>query len=669
MIENETANKYRQFRFSLTALVIPIILSVALLTILFVLPQPTIAVNLPFKAETFLTVALLIMLAFSMRPKADGAISNNRDLSLLRLIALTIMVFVAWSGSSLIWSEVFDGPAHHTLLWSVYLVYFLVFSSLLRSDPSGRIIFSTLAIISIFLGCLCIFDYMTLVDFKLNEGYIRIRYGKYAEMMVTVAPMLWALAIYAGKRWLNVVFSVAAVLGWMTAMLSLSKGAFLGGVIGFLVMFIGWILLSPRHFRRRVAIAATCWLIFTIGFQAFFSFASEIPATTDYISGEADPTRVTSAFRVFSWKLGGQMFKDHWVLGVGADNFGMRLNDSRIQYRLTHPDDPTDEPGEDYIFERAHNEPLQVAAELGFVGICLFVLPFLVFTFFLVRGLTRKKDKVSPILWASAGGMIAFAVSSMVSSFSFRSAQNGVAFFMIFAIGVNELSKIDRRVPKSSERKLMPTPLYAACLVFTLLLGGYCTSKIIAEYQVYLAEQTGDTVVAHSHFRIARIADPSYAGLYLSNAARNNADNEPDKAAINTRKAIDRGVGMALTYSSLIELQIKAGLVAEAEASFIEALSVYPRSIYLRTEYIAFLEDHGRTDEAAVQLQVSRGIDLRHANGWYKLIKTGSVNAYYLAQTDESVAPPAELVPQAGVQEYVDPTPTPSATADATEAQ
>ncbi|MBK7934070.1 MAG: hypothetical protein IPK01_11345 [Acidobacteria bacterium] len=48
----------------IVALVVPILLSVALLTILFPLPQPTIPVNLPFKAETMLTAALLVILLF-----------------------------------------------------------------------------------------------------------------------------------------------------------------------------------------------------------------------------------------------------------------------------------------------------------------------------------------------------------------------------------------------------------------------------------------------------------------------------------------------------------------------------------------------------------------------------------------------------------------------------
>ncbi|MBK6748696.1 MAG: O-antigen ligase family protein [Acidobacteria bacterium] len=644
----------------IVALIVPILLSVALLTILFPLPQPTIPVNLPFKAETMLTAALLVILLFTLRSiRGDGFAQLRSDL-IVRYISFPIVGFIAWSGISFIWGGVVDGAAHHTLLWSVYLVYFLVFTALLGNDPKNRFIISTITILSIFLGVLCLFDYLTLADFKLNEGYIRIRYGKYAEMLAAISPIMWALSVYANKRSLKFLFACGAILSWMTIMLSLSKGAFLGGLLGFIFFFVGSWVFSPRVFRRRIAISAVIWVVFTVGFQGFFSVTSDVPATTDYITGANDPTRTTTAFRVFSWGLGGQMFADNWIVGVGADNFGIKLNASRIRYRLSNPDDPKDEPGEDYIFERAHNEPIQIAAELGVIGLILVLVPFVIFGAYFVRTLVKKRYRSSPMLWASAAGMCAFAFSSMVSSFSFRSAQNGVVFFMVFAIAVNELSKNERRLSGSARGFRIKGPIYAAFWAITLLMGGYCSSKIIAEYNVDQAEKTGDTVVSHYHYDIARALAPEYAGLHLSNAARNTADNEPDKAAINTRRAIDNGIGMALTYSSLAKQQILAGLMDEAEATFEESLRVYPRSIYLRTEYAVFLEKQGRSVDAERQFQISRDVDLRNANGWYHLVKKGSVEAYYLAQTDENIAPPAELVPQDAVRNYVEPTPAAS---------
>lgn len=203
----------------------------------------------------------------------------------------------------------------------------------------------------------------------------------------------------------------------------------------------------------------------------------------------------------------------------------------------------------------------------------------------------------------------------------------------------------------------MSLPKWLTCLGFTLLLVTFCFSKVIAEYNVYQAEHTGDSNAAYSYFRIASMMDPEYAGLYLSAAARNMADNEPGKAAENTRKAIENGVGMALTYSALAKQQVAAGDISGADATYQESLRIYPRSIFLRTEFIVFLEKQGRSDDAAKHKEIARATDLKAANGWYQLITNGSVATFYLSQRDENVMAPANLVPADAVTQYVDPVP------------
>ena len=112
--------------------------------------------------------------------------------------------------------------------------------------------------------------------------------------------------------------------------------------------------------------------------QVGFSVFSPIPATVDYISGKADATRGTASARVFVWKIGARMAAEHPLVGVGADNFGISFNNAREHYRLGHPADPPDEPVSDNLVERGHNELLQVTAELGVVGLVLFLAPFAV---------------------------------------------------------------------------------------------------------------------------------------------------------------------------------------------------------------------------------------------------------------------------------------------------
>jgi hypothetical protein len=62
-------------------------------------------------------------------------------------------------------------------------------------------------------------------------------------------------------------------------------------------------------------------------------------------------------------------------------------------------------------------------------------------------------------------------------------------------------------------------------------------------------------------------------------------------------------------------------------------------------------------DESEIQMDAARHDEPRQAEGWYRLIKNGSVNAFYAAQNDPQIALPAELMPDKAVLMYLDDAP------------
>ena len=186
---------------------------------------------------------------------------------------------------------------------------------------------------------------------------------------------------------------------------------------------------------------AAAWVLLTIGFQFLFSISGSVPSTTDYITGNADKTRSTTAMRLFTWKVAGHMAENHLFFGVGADNFGLAFNTSRADLASKQPAAGGQEIAEDYVVERAHNELFQVLDELGIVGASLLIAVIIVFVTFLLKRFRRNHLRLSPMLWATISGMAAFGCSSMVSSFSYRAIQNGIPFMMVFAIAIYQLSK------------------------------------------------------------------------------------------------------------------------------------------------------------------------------------------------------------------------------------
>ena len=640
-----------------SSVIIPGALAFVLLAALLPLPRPVATSSLPWRIEMLASFFIVAVTVWLYRQTPDSRTGRSLGQPAFRVVIFSLLGFVVWSGLSLLWADHAGLVAHHTFIWSIYLSI-LVIALLVVGIPNGySTLAAALALCSTILGVVCLIDYVSLVDFTFSEGTLRIRYGKYAELLVTILPFLVAIGLYARRKRIFLAIVTAWMLGWLTVMLSLSKGAFLAGIAGHLVVVAGCLFLSIARTRKRAAILAATWLAFTIAVQVASSVSAMIPSTTDYISGSADPARTSTTFRIFTWQVAAKMAADHWMIGVGGDNFGTAFNTARAaQDRNPVPGSP--EIVDYYAAERAHNEPLQIVAELGLVGIILLGIAFGTFVVLLIKCAARNKYRLSPVLWGAIAGMISFIASSMVSSFSFRAVQNGIAFFLIFAVALNETVKNLPAKPRShalGKNWLKPILVAGAILSVTTLI--YCGAKFAAEYHFYQAERADDLNAAAALYERGLRFDPDNGNAHLALGSLRAQQNNFPEAAVSMRRAIDRGVGVTMTYALLAKQQRLAGDTAAAEQTFLEALRIFPGSVYLRVAYATFLEDAAQHDGAAEQLAMAKSIDPRQANGWHALIRDGSTAAFYRAQKDTEIAPPAELWPDNAVRQYLDKTP------------
>lgn len=650
----ELKKRNSSFSQSNSTLFIAISFAAILVSALLPFPRPLAISSQPWRVEllaAIFVIAMIIGVFWRGRDRAQPA-AVDRD-NVFRLVCLFMGGFVLWSGLSLIWAQSAGSAVHHTLTWGIYLSVMIASVAGLRRGHGYSVIIATFTMAAGIMGVLCLVDYLTIIDFATAEGALRQRYAKFAEMLVAILPILAAAGLYARGRRSSLLLFGATMLGWLVVMLSLSRGAFLAGVVGFAIVFTGCALFSQKQYRKRVLLVAGGWLVVTVATQLFFTVSS-LPSTTEYLTGPAEKARLSSATRVLTWQAGREMAATHMLTGVGADNFGVAFNTARALH-AQKAQTATPEIAEDIIVERAHNEFLQIFAELGLFGFLLFVGLVGVIAVSTARVFLRNRFRLPPILWGSLAGMAAFLASSLVSSFSFRVVQNGTVFVLIAAVALHEITKMAPRSPKkASAGARWQKPIIAGCFVLAILMVVYCATKAAGEYYVNRAEQTQELAAASDVYRTALSFDPDNANAYYFLGFRYASEGDHKKAATLLREAIDRGLGVTLTYSMLSSYQDLAGDVDSANKTLTEGLSVFPNSVFLRVRYALFLEERAQTNLAANQLEIAKAIDTRQANGWYSLIKSGSTAAFHEAQGSSETAPPAELLPDNAVRQYLD---------------
>jgi O-antigen ligase len=638
-------------------------LSVVLVSPLFVTPRPSFVSGHPWKVELLASIFLLLLMGwrFLKQRSSAGIFLVPADPFFIGIIFATF-AFVIWSALSVSWARSPGSVAHHTLTWAVYLAFFVCFAGMIRREKSIRSITAVFCVSVVLISTLCIIDYLTTTDFIAAEGTLRIRYAKFAELLVIIVPVLWALAFYSRSRKRMALFLSIGSAGWLAVMLSLSKGAFIAGVIGFTVLFIGTLVFTAQLNRRKAITVAVIWLAITLSTQIFFSVATAIPSTSDYISGRIEPRNDSSGMRVFTWQTSHWMIADHWLLGVGADNFGVAFNDSRKRMATTgFVAGDGEHAFDDFLFERAHNEFVQIAAELGLVGSIVFAGMFVIFAFWFAKSLGRSHFRLSPLCWGCLAGMAGFFVSSLFSSFSFRAMQNGIAFFLVFAIAANELLKTGKT--RSTENRgdqagadRTGRLIFRTAATFACLFALFSASKGISYYHMARAQYGVSKSEAEELFKKAVLFDPENGAAYFKYALLCSRQGDPSSGSLLMKKAIDLGLGVSPTYSLLAEMQSDASNPAASEKTMGEAVAIFPRSVFARVRYAIFLENNSKPIEAAHQFEIAETIDARQAKGWYSIIKDGSVAAHFKAQTDPGSAAPVELQPQAAVLQFMDET-------------
>lgn len=186
----------------------------------------------------------------------------------------------------------------------------------------------------------------------------------FAGYLILIIPLLIAagvVAFYHRRRWTLAAAGAATVIYGAALIATLSRGAWLGIVAGTVTLAV----LLPRR-RKPIAILAACVLV---GF-ALAGFAGPIAARLGLSSDAA-----TFLARVPIWVAALQMLVQHPAFGVGLHSFGAFVGSYNPHLHVS----------------QAHNLFLNIAAELGIIGLAAFGIVVVV----LFRTLARVRRNAS----------------------------------------------------------------------------------------------------------------------------------------------------------------------------------------------------------------------------------------------------------------------------------
>ncbi|HEX6125140.1 MAG TPA: O-antigen ligase family protein, partial [Pyrinomonadaceae bacterium] len=570
------------------------------------------------------------------------------------LIILPIAAFILWGGVSAFWAESWKSAIHHSLIWTEYLIFYVIFRRMLERGHNLA------ALLSVFIFTLILYSLPAISEFCAYLWFgggttIGVRFAKYGEQIVTVLPIvLLAVLRMRGKQFAAGVLGVT--LMWLLVFCSMGRANYMLFGAGVIVMLaVVMIVKRYRRYTPRFAVLILILALAPLPLNLFSVLSADSDVSAVGRFGQTEALANSNNFRKLMMSVAGEMIRANPIAGIGADNFGMQVNRYREVYGAANPHDANLANAEDQIPSHAHNELLQIMAELGVIGLAIISWLLVGISVFAVRAL-RNLGSGSLYPLAAVLGLGMFLGSSLVSSYSFRVMQNGIVFFFVLAVAAKAGARFRPIKVKPNNVLLSPVQLRFASIAGVIACLGLITYSMIRVTSVLVntrANQTQAMNDARQLYETAMWLDDENPDARHNFGMRLFRRQRYAEAVPYLEAAVQLGRASSAELSYLATAKTLSGDPSGAETTMKLAADMYPRSPFVLTRYATLIESHGKQAEADIAFDRAIKINRRAATTWRAVIISGPKALSEMAARDESYMHVMELKPESSIYAVV----------------
>jgi len=614
-------------------------------------------------AYNILIIIGLMLWKLKMVSKEEVKITRNP-------LNLPVLAFMAICALSLFWSV---SPMVSLLELPLFLagpiLYFIIANNIKSKHQINRLL-TTLLIISSLLGIYGIFQYNG-IDFsfwKANVGRNQVfglfgNVNYFAEYMIVPLPLAISLFFATRNRTHKILLFAGILAMGGSLILTFTRGSYLAIGISSTFMFFLYLASRGKGFikeHKKIFIIILALIILVTFLFTIPNPLNKSGTVISKIKGRISISQFTKGSslkrRIAIWKFTGMMIKDHPILGSGLGTF--KYNSLNYQARFF-------DQGENRrlypygIADKVHNEYLQLGAEVGILGLSIFLWLIITIFNYGIKLLKRLKDEYKQgIIIGLMGGIVAVLIDG-IFGFPLHLPATLVLFWLFVGLIVSikhseqktKIEEIKKTKPKAkgdrSDRiesniyRFKPL-LYLAIILLSLFLCVMVTRPFISQvYEFYGVEyaKKADYDTAAKYFQEALKWNP-YFGMAYYNLGQiiyqkgiytpaiesfEKAEKYMDHPDLPTRLAyiyfkksqLDKGIAklkqaisyqkneksMVPLYNDLGNNYMRVGRYKPAEIAFKNALKINPKYVNAHYGLAGACLRQNKLDEAQEELQ------------------------------------------------------------------
>lgn len=423
-----------------TALEASIIALIILVPIVFY-PR-CITVFLPAKellAEILILLALMFWWFRMINREEIKFISTPLNFPILSFIAICVL--------SLIWSNSFFVSLKELPLFLAGPLLYFIITNNINNEHQIRRILNVLLIVGSLFGIYGIFQYNG-IDFSFwmrNIGRQQVfglfgNVNYFAEYLIIPLPIAVSL-FFASQNKLKKILLLIGIIAMSASLIAtFTRGSYLCFGVSLIFMFFLFLISQGKNFvkkNRKIFI-----IILAVVVIITFLFIIPTPlnksgTAIEKIKSRISISQITQSFsikrRIAIWKFTVPMIKDHPLLGSGIGTYKYNTLKYQAEFFIQGENRSLYPHG---FADKAHNEYLQLWAEMGIVGLGIFI--WLIISYFScgLKILKKIKDEYKQgIVIGLMGAVVAVLVDSMFG-FPLHLPATIVLFWLALALTV-----------------------------------------------------------------------------------------------------------------------------------------------------------------------------------------------------------------------------------------
>jgi O-antigen ligase len=543
------------------------------------------------------------------------------------LLLLTLTVFLGWQALSLGWSPA--GGEGARLVWIWLIFGFFVSLILLRLTAGAvQLILATLNVVSLILSLTIVYEWY---EYGMNNMLgVFFNRGITAEILATLVPLHVCCFLKSRRPVVATVHFLLMAMAIAAILLSLRRGSFVALSISLLLLILAWVFrrVDLGHPRRAIVLG----LILLVGVVSVGVTNRQV--VIDRLKGAVTLSGGEDGLisRVRGWYTAVEIVKAHPLIGIGKGGYASLYGDYRAAW-VNRPENRTVSeaagPEDDDLIGSplVHNELLENQVELGVVGSILLLLLIAL----LIRRLwSAMRSTEGHIAAGALFGLIAFAISSMTSGFSFRYTPEVIALAALLGIG---LTLGATKEEGADHRVALPRFVPAAVVVVLLILfaamawrnervfqsqqlqGRKALDTPELDFAYYARNENGNESLVRRYRQVLEY-DPQNSGAHLGYALLLYQLKRNQEALPHAEYARRHGYGRPFGYVLEAFIHEQLGDLNQSTRILESAAAAYPQSFFVRATLVEFLRRGNRLEEMRKHQTVMYERDQKTMQSW-----------------------------------------------------